>query len=429
MTSPENPDPTVPVEPTAEQSPAPPSATPPPPSWARGEWPLVGLATVLVVGGVAVASALYGAVLALAATGRASAIGPGAGLGSFLSFSWLGAAVRASTTGAERVLAFETRYLPLAGVLLPAAVTWAVLRYCRPRLRRPESALAFVVKVTAAVALVVAVLARATSTGSAEQGLASRVDAGPAALFALLVVGLTGAAVLARHGALAGGPEAVPVLATAVLAGVRAWALAVVFTTALVLTAGVAAADSGAERALLLLGFPLVGVNLGVQGVSVAMGAAVGLEAAGPAEVGGIAPPGAGHVSLLHFGFPPKPGAGAAPVAAFGLLALAPALVAWSLGRELGRRPPEEEQDALAAGFAAAGGFAGAALAGAVASRIWLMAAASDLTRPGGMLVARPSVGGTLGLALVWGLLGGLGAALVVARRRGPRRGAGPAVA
>ena len=498
MTSPDDPDPTVPVEPTAEPTaelPAPPPpvprsppaeappdeapadeapadeapppgerpafeapaaptpATPPPAppspsSWARGEWPLVGLATVLVVGGVAVASALYGVVLAVAATGRASAIGPGAGLGSFLSFSWLGAAARASTTGTDRVIAFETRYLPLAGVVVPAAVTWAVLRYCRPRLREPGNVVVFVARVAAAVALVVAVLARLTSTGLRGPnavvgepdggGLASHVDAGPAAAFALLVVGLAGAAFLARDGsawpersggALSAGGRPLPPLAIAALAGVRAWALAVVFMTALAVTAAVAAADSGTERALLLLGFPLLGLNLGVQGVSVAMGAAVRLVAVGPAEVGGIPPPGAGHLSLLHFGFPPEPGAGAAPGAAFLLLALAPALVAWSLGRELRRRPPGEEQDALAAGFAAAGGFAAAALAGAVASSIWLVAVASDLTRPGGMLVARPSVAGTLGLAFVWGLVGGLGAALVVARRRGPREGDGPAVA
>ena len=460
MTSPDDPDPTVPDEPTVELPSPPPSPPPPSPRpaddpparpaaepapatepvaespsspWARGEWPLVGLATVLIVGGVAAVSAAYGAVLALAATGRASAIGPGAGLGSLLSFGWLGAAVRASTTGADRVLAFETRFLPLFGVLVPAAITWAVLRYCWPRLRRKDDAVVFAAKVAAAVALVVAFLARLASTGgSAAGGLASRVDAGPAAFFALLVVGVAGAAFLGRDRS----AWAPPVLVTAALAGARAWGLAVVFMTALVVTAGVLAADSGAERALLLLGFPLLGVNLGVQGLSVAMGAAVRLVAVGPAEVGGIPPAGAGHVSLLHFGFPPEPDAGAAPVAAFLLLALAPALVAWSLGRELRRRPPGEEQDALAAGFAAAGGFAAATLAGALASSIWVMAVASDLARPGGMLVARPSVVGTVGLALVWGLVGGLGAALVVVRRRGrpegaggPRRDGGPAVA
>ena len=443
-------DPTRPIEPTAELEapatpvvevpPSPPAtADPSPPSaWAAGDWPLVGLAVVVVIGGVAAVSALYGVVLALAASGRASAVGPGAGLGSFLSFAWLGAAVRAATTGTDRVLAFETRFLPLAGVLVPAAVTWAALRYCRPRLRRPDAVVAFVAKVTVAVAVVVAVLARLTSTGlrgpnavtgPSDGGLASRVDAGPAALLALVVVGLAGVAFLVREGAVSPGVGPLPLLTTAILAGARAWALTVVFMTALVLTAGLLAADSGSERALLLLGFPLLGLNLGVQGVSVAMGAAVRLVAVGPAEVGGIPPGGAGPLSLLHFGFPPEAGTGAAPAVVFLLLALAPALVAWSLGRELRRRPPAEEQDALAAGFAAAGGFAAAALAGAVASRIWLMAAASDLTRPGGMLVARPSVGGTLGLALVWGLLGGLGAALVVARRRGPRRGDGPAVA
>jgi hypothetical protein len=398
---------------------------------------MVGLAVVLVVAGVAVVSALYGVVLALAASGRASAVGPGAGLGSFLSFSWLGAAVRASTTGTDRVLAFETRFLPLAGVLVPAGVTWAVLRYCRPRLRRPEAAVAFVAKVSVAVALVAVVLARVTSTGprgpnaaaGVSGGLASRVDAGPAGLFALLVVGLAGAGFLAREGTVSTGVRPLPVLATAVFAGIRAWALAVVFMTALTVSAAIAAADSGTERVLLLLALPLMGLNLGVQGVTVAMGAAVRLVAVGPAEVGGIPPPGAGHLSLLHFGFPPEPGAGAAPAVAFALLALAPALVAWSLGRELRRRPPAEEQDALAAGFAAAGGFAAAALAGAVASALWLAAAASDLARPGGMLVARPSVVGTVGVALVWGLVGGLGAALFLNRGRSPHDDDGPGVA
>jgi hypothetical protein len=161
----------------------------------------------------------------------------------------------------------------------------------------------------------------------------------------------------------------------------------------------------------------------------VAMGAAVRLGAVGPAEVGGIPPPGAGHLSLLQFGFPPDAGAGAAPAAAFLLLALAPALVAWSLARELRRRPPAGEQDALAAGFAAAGGFAAAALAGALASAVWLTAVASDLARPGGTLVARPSVTGTAGLAFVWGLVGGLGAAVLLRRRHRPRDRAGPAVA
>ncbi|HWC11705.1 MAG TPA: hypothetical protein VG455_10825, partial [Acidimicrobiales bacterium] len=72
----------------------------------------------------------------------------------------------------------------------------------------------------------------------------------------------------------------------------------------------------------------------------------------------------------------------------------------------------------------------------ALASAIWVTAVASDLARPGGTLVARPSVVGTAAVALVWGLIGGLGAALVLGRRRGPREGAdgphgdgGPAVA
>ena len=432
MTRPEEADPTVPVEPTVDlpspSTPAPPSPSAPS-SGAAGDWPLVGLATVLVVAGVTAVSALYGVVLALTASGRASTVGPGAGLGSFLSFSWLGAAVRASTTGTNRVLAFETRFLPLAGALVPATVTWLVLRYCRPRLRRPDAVVAFVAKVGVAVALLVVVLARLTSTGDSDQGLAARVDAGPAGLFALLVVGLTGAAFLLRAGAVPAGSRPLPALAPAVLAGVRAWALAVVFMTSLTLTAAVVAADSASERALLLLATPLVGLNLGVQAVSVAMGASVRLTAVGPAEVGGIPPGGAGHLSLLHFGFPPEGGAGAAPTAVFLLLALAPALVAWSLFRELRRRPPAEEQDAIAAAFACAAGFAAAALAGAVASAIWLTAIASDLARPGGMLVARPSVVGTLGLAMVWGLLGALGAALLLSRRPGPRDRDGPGVA
>jgi hypothetical protein len=174
----------------------------------------------------------------------------------------------------------------------------------------------------------------------------------------------------------------------------------------------------------LLFGFPVAGFSFGAVLLDAAMGAALG----------GVA----GHTSLAHFGMPAGPGAGAAPIWLFAAVLLAPGAVAMTVWRRLERERPVEEQGALAVGAATGLGFAVAAWVAALVGRIVLLAA---VTGPGGdvfpgaprivpvptratvgtLVALRPNPAAVLGLGLLWGLAGGLGAAFLWASRRNAR--------
>jgi hypothetical protein len=184
-------------------------------------------------------------------------------------------------------------------------------------------------------------------------------------------------------------------------------------------------ADDGASRIGVVFGFPVVGLSFGAALVDGAMGAALG----------GLS----GHTSLFHFGLPAGPGSGAAPAWLFAALALAPAAVGATVWRRLDRQRPADEQGALSVGALTGVGFAAAAWLTALVGRIVLLASVAD--RAGGwfgyapgngarfdpgapvahLVVARPDPAAVLGLALLWGLAGGLGAAFLWASRHNAR--------
>jgi hypothetical protein len=190
---------------------------------------------------------------------------------------------------------------------------------------------------------------------------------------------------------------------------------------------GLVVADGGAERIGLAFGIPVVGLSFGAALADGAMGAALG----------GVT----GHSSLLHFGLPAGEGAGAAPIWLFVVVALAPAAVAVNVWRRLERERPAEEQGALAVGAVAGVGFATAAWLAALVGRIVVLASVNQPEggwfnyapqtgarfRPFGsgrvstLVIARPDPAAVLGLALVWGLAGGLGAAFLWASRHHAR--------
>jgi hypothetical protein len=172
---------------------------------------------------------------------------------------------------------------------------------------------------------------------------------------------------------------------------------------------------------------------------------AVLVDAGMGAALGGVS----GHTSLFHYGLPAGPDAGAAPGWLFVALVLAPAAVAAAVWRRLERDRPADEQGALAVGAATAVGFAATAWLAALIGRIVLLAAVT-VPRDGlgsalqftplpaqagrvsvGTLVAlRPNPAAVLGLGLLWGLAGGLGAAFLWASRHNARwqiSGAAPA--
>jgi len=185
---------------------------------------------------------------------------------------------------------------------------------------------------------------------------------------------------------------------------------------ALILTGG------AHEQTGILFGFPIVGFSFGSALVDGAMGAGLG----------GVS----GHTSLAHFGLPAGPQAGAAPVWLFTALVLVPAAVAVTVWRRLERERPADEQGALTVGAVTGVGFAVAAWLAALVGRIVLLAsvgrigwfaiapqaAPPEVRGAAGTLGAlRPNPAAVLGLGLLWGLAGGLGAAFLWASRHNAR--------
>jgi hypothetical protein len=170
-------------------------------------------------------------------------------------------------------------------------------------------------------------------------------------------------------------------------------------------------------------------VNAGVAGAAVASGASVDTTA-GLVDLPFSVGRGDRPLSLFHFDFPPDDDSGPAPLYVFPVLLLAPAAVAVTTWRALAASRPPGEQEAMRVAFAVSGGFIVAA---------WLGSILAPLAAAGGArgddveilrsAVARPSVGGTVGLALVWALSASLATALAWLNRQATSEPTPPPVA
>jgi hypothetical protein len=124
-------------------------------------------------------------------------------------------------------------------------------------------------------------------------------------------------------------------------------------------------------------------------------------------------------LSLFRFGFPPDDESGPAPIYVFPVLLLAPVAVVLTTWRALQASRPPGEQEVLRVAFAVTGGFVLAAWLGSVLAPLGhaggVRGDGTEIVRAAG---AVPSVGGTVGLALVWALAASLATALVWWRRR-----------
>ena len=411
---------------------APPGAPPPRgagvamPSWLVTDWPVVGICVLLIAFATLVVSAVYGAVVALAASGG-DAVVSGAITGAYLAFSAFGAASGAFRATEDSIVQVATSFLPLPWVLVPVIAAWVALGFGYPRVATQRAArLAFVAKVAVVFGVLAGIMASVLSLGEFESesgsgDLVSRVSAGSVAFYAMLILGLTGLVYLVRRGDLRSLNTRLSQLAarTAVLMeGAKAFALVVVVMAAVALVAALVVADSMTERLVVLLAIPFLVVNVGIAGAALAMGGSVGLGEAPPEDSEFVTGVITDHVSLLHWGFPPGGDPGSAPPYLYVLLALAPAAAGWMAYRWLQRRPASTEQDLWSVGFLVALGFALASFVGALFGRILLSAFTDDFER-GGILFARPSVAAALGLGLLWGIVGGLGGALLWGRRQG----------
>jgi len=385
------------------------------PPWLVADWPLVGLCLIIMLVVLFGVSAVYGGVAAVVAAGSIKALVPGVTVGAYLAFSAFGVKTVAANSGASSVIV-ATRFLPLPWLALPIGATWLGLRFAFPRLSRDRvSVLAFAAKLAVSFGIVMAILAAVLSVGAARgedaTGFGARVSGGEAwaystfivAVAALVIMSLRGTTVVpSRFGA------QLRDIGGLAVDGARAYALMAAALAVVTIVAAVIVVDTGTARLSTVLGTLFMGISMGVVAASYAMGAAIGL--------------GSGHTSLLKFGFPPSSSAGAAPVPFFLLLVVAPAVVAWTVWRRLERDRPATQQEVMKVGFAIAIAFSLVAWLAALVSRVVLTTGAtkSGSSRgTGTFLVARPSVGGVLGLSLLWALLGGLGAAFYWSTQRG----------
>src|SRR4051794_1486286 len=97
--------------------PAPPAAPPiwstfRPPGWVTKDWPLVGLGVAVMLALLFAASALYGTVVGVAATGKPGAAPYGAALGAHLAFAAFGVRTAVSF-GTKNGSLLATQFLPL----------------------------------------------------------------------------------------------------------------------------------------------------------------------------------------------------------------------------------------------------------------------------------------------------------------------------
>lgn len=434
-----------PVEP--EVGPAPPPATPPflagwpPPGWVSADWPLAGLGAVVLLGLLFGVAMLVGAVAAVAAGGSVESLPCGAGVGAHLAFAAFAAQV-AARCGHEHGAVLGLSFLPLwwalaAGVATEAAVRFGWSRLVDDRRRR----IAWVAKLAVATGVLLGLIAGLVgSGGSGDSGFVTRLNGGEVWVYATVLTWAWGWVALRRRALrlLPRPPATARLRAVTRLArpagegvlafGVMASGLAVVG-----LLFALVVADGGRARIGLLVGFPVVGLSFGAALADGAMGAALA----------GIR----GYTSLVHFGLPARPESGAAPAWLMAALLVAPAVVAVAVWRHLERSRPAEEQGALVVGAATAAGFAGAAWVAALIGRVAVVAAVGRPQNPfsgylpqvighlgagalgsvGAVVVARPNPASVLGLALLWGLAGGLGAAAAWAAVHGVRwRVAGP---
>jgi len=421
-----------PVEPAV--GPAPPPTTPSAwsgpqlPAWVTGDWPLVAAGAAVLLGAVFAVSVIVGAVAAVAVSGNADALPCGAGVGAHLAFAAFGARTVAacrSTTGTALAVSF----LPLFWAFASGLATEAAMRFAWPRLaddRRRRIGYAAKLAVTTGIALgvIAGIVAGGDPRGRSSFG--SSLNGGEVWFYTTVLTWFWAWLALRRRAVRIFEGRADAMLRWrpykhmagdgAVAFGLLAGGLAVVG-----LVFALVVADGGPERIGLIIGFPVVGLSLGAALADAAMGAALaGID---------------GHSSLLHFGLPARAGSGSAPLWLFLVLLLAPALVGLAVWRRLERDHPGDEQRALVTGATVAAGFAGAAWLAALIGRItlvayvgpndsgWFSAPPAELRHSvhGAAVVARPDPGSVLGLALLWGLIGGVGAAVVWASRHGAR--------
>jgi hypothetical protein len=402
------------------------------PPWLGADWTLAAVCAFGCLLALFAAGALHGAVLGFTALG-AEGIGLGAIAGASLPFVALGGDTVTVVNNASDGVFLAGSALLASWMAVPGYVSWRGLRLGLARTRGPAAGRAFVVKVALLLATGFGIAGGLSGTARPEGRfdgdgfrVAADVGAGEAGFWLVALVLVLGAVLLRRGGPSLGesfeAGRRVEAWARTwgrlVLRGGLAWGAVAVVVGAALAVAAVVAADDTTERVLVVEAAPAVVVNAGVAGAAVASGASVDTTAS-LVDLPFNVRRGDRALSLFHFDFPPDDDSGPAPLYVFPVLLLAPAAVAATTWRALAASRPPGEQEAMRVAFAVSGGFVAAAWFGSILAPLAVAGGArGDEVEILRSAVARPSVGGTVGLALVWALVASLGSALVWLNRQ-----------
>ncbi|MDQ3946844.1 MAG: zinc ribbon domain-containing protein [Actinomycetota bacterium] len=425
----------VPVDPDggppAPEAPAPLSFSAPP--WLTSDWTLAAVCAFGFLLALFAAGAFHGALMGFTALGG-DGIGLGAIAGVYIPFVALGGDTVAVVNNGGNTVFVAGSALLLTWLAVPVLFGRRILRYGHARIPETAAARAFVVKLALVLGVGFGVAGGLAGTddperslGDAGFGVAADVGAGEAGFWLVLLVLVLGAVSLLHRPDHPTGPGFGAwrqvrswglTWGRVVLWGGGAW-LAVALAAGVGLTvAAIIVADGAEELVLAIEAAPAMVVNAGVAGAAVASGASVDTTAA-LVDLPFSVAEGDRSLSLFHFDFPPDEDSGPAPIYVFPLLLLAPGAVAATTWRALQASRPPGEQEGLRVAFAVAGGFVLAAWLGSSLAPLAVAAGArGDGTEILGSAVARPSVGGTVGLALVWALAASLATALTWLNRR-----------
>ena len=431
------------------EAPVPPRDTPPAPPpalsvsappWLTGDWSLAAVCAFVFLLGMFAVGALHGAVMGFTALGGGG-IGLGAIAGAYIPFVALGGDTIAIVNNGGDGVYLSGSALLVTWLAVPVLIGRRVLRFGHARTRGTAAAWAFVAKLALLLGVGFGVVGGLAGTANPERSfddgeflVAADVGAGEAGFWLVVLVLVLGAVSLRRSLA----PAAADLDAwrrvrawgltwgRLVLWGTLAWAGVALAVGVGLTVAAVVAADGTEERLLAVEAAPAVVVNVGVAGAAVASGASVDTTSALvnlPFDIEGAD----GALSLFRFGFPPDDESGPAPLYIFPVLLLAPAAVMLTTWRALQASRPPGEQEVLRVAFAVTGGFVLAAWLGSVLAPLGHAGGArggdTEIVRAAG---AVPSVGGTVGLALVWGLTASLATALAWWKRRAVAAAAPP---
>lgn len=402
------------------------------PPWLTADWTLAAVCAFAFLLAVFAAGALHGALMGFTALGGGG-IGLGAIAGAYIPFVALGGDTVAIVNNGGDSVYLSGSALLVTWLAVPVFFGRRVLRFGHARTRGTAAAWAFVAKL--ALLLGVGFGVAGGLAGTADPGrafddggfrVAADVGAGEAGFWLVVLVLVLGAVSLRRSLAPPGRDlDAWRQVRSwgltwgrVVLWGGLAWAGVALAAGVGLTVAAVVAADGTEERLLAVEAAPAVVVNAGVAGAAVASGASVDTTSALvnlPVNIEDAD----GSLSLFRFGFPPDDESGPAPLYVFPVLLLAPVAVVLTTWRALQASSPPGEQEVLRVALAVTGGFVLAAWLGSVLAPLGNAGGArgggTEIVRVAG---ARPSVGGTVGLALVWALAASLATALAWWNRR-----------